>query len=65
MPLKTSSPFTILTATALAGIASAQEPQPARIEETVVIGKRADRLSEAPAASSGTASGEELRARPV
>lgn len=65
MPLKTPPPLALLTATALAGIASAQEPEPARIEETVVIGKRADRLSEVPAATSGTASGEELRARPM
>ena len=39
--------------------------EPSILEETVVTGKRADRLGETPAASQNTASGDEIRARPL
>ena len=35
------------------------------LDETVIVGKRADVLGAVPAASNGTASGDELRARPL
>ena len=35
------------------------------LDETVITGKRADLLGETPAASQGSASGDELRARPI
>ena len=57
---------TILARALAAGFASAAlAQQPAQLEETVVTGKRSDLTGEAPAASQGTASGEELRARPL
>jgi len=54
----------LLTA-GFASAALAQREKPAQLEETVIVGKRADRLGETPAASQGTASGDELRARPI
>ena len=65
----------ILTA-GMASAAFAQPAPPARVaqptqqqdsilDETVIIGKRADLIGAAPAASQGTVSGEEIRARPL
>ncbi|MEQ1853226.1 MAG: TonB-dependent receptor, partial [Chthoniobacteraceae bacterium] len=48
---------------ALASSVSAHEPE--RLEETVVVGKRSDLLGVAQAATEGSASGDELRARPL
>ena len=44
---------------------SGGDPADAKLDEIVVTGKRSDLLGIAPAASEGTASGEELRARPL
>jgi hypothetical protein len=73
--MKTSSPQVILCSSfaSLALLAVAQEPDaaskgdsaPAKMDEIVVTGKRSDLLGIAPSASEGTASGEELRARPL
>ncbi len=57
----------------LALLAVAQEPDaaskgesaPTKMDEIVVTGKRSDLLGIAPSASEGTASGAELRARPL
>jgi hypothetical protein len=55
----------LLIAATVVSTALAQQPQPTLLDETVVVGKRADILGEVPAASEGTASGDELRARPL
>ncbi len=57
----------LLTAAAFAPAAIAQQnPFPTSIlEETVVVGKRSDLLGTAGEASQGTASGDEIRARPI
>jgi len=57
----------------LASAVLAQTPKPARpnpletsiLEETVITGKRADRMGETSAASQNAASGDEMRARPL
>ena len=73
--MKTTSPQIILCGSfaSLALLAVAQEPDAAskgeaaatKLDEIVVTGKRSDLLGIAPSASEGTASGEELRARPL
>ena len=63
MKLHIARRLALITATGLASAALAQ--QPTQLEETVVVGKRSDVLGIAPTASEGTASGDELRARPL
>jgi hypothetical protein len=53
----------LFTAAGFASAASGEEPT--QLEETVVTGKRSDLVGEATEATQGTASGVELRARPV
>jgi len=53
----------LITATGLASTALAHDPTP--LEEVVVTGKRSDLLGVSLAASENSASGEELRARPL
>ncbi len=54
-----------LAATALIATASAHDPEATLLEETVIVGKRTDALGVATAASQNSASGDELRARPL
>ncbi len=73
--MKPTSPQVILCGSfaSLALLAVAQEPDaaskgeaaPTKMDEIVVTGKRSDLLGIAPSASEGTASGAELRARPL
>ena len=55
----------LFTAAGLVPAAFAQQEKPAQLEETVVVGKRSDLTGEVPAASQGTASGDDIRARPL
>jgi hypothetical protein len=68
-PLLTSIAH-VVTAGIVSTAFAAPPPKPGPMEtsildETVIIGKRADRTGEAAAASQNTASGDELRARPL
>lgn len=65
--MKTNSlrPWALLLLSGLTHSLLAEEQEVARLPETVIVGKTSDLLGVAPAASDGTASGEELRARPL
>lgn len=58
-------PLAFSIATTFASTAMAQTQRTMVLDETVIVGKRADVLGAVPAASNGTASGDELRARPL
>ncbi len=67
IPPRYSAPFVGVLCVGALGLAHEDKPaeETFQMEETVVLGKRADRLGAVPSASEGSASGDELRARPI
>ncbi|MEY5012228.1 MAG: hypothetical protein RLZZ253_3367, partial [Verrucomicrobiota bacterium] len=61
---KTQAPLLALWGLCMVG-GTVSGHEPARLEETLVLGKTADLLGLVPSASEGGISGEELRARPL
>jgi outer membrane receptor protein involved in Fe transport len=58
-------PLSLLVFASLGSAATAHDLSTSVLDETVIIGKRTDMLGVAPAASQSSASGDELRARPL